>query len=97
MADVSEWDGPAVLNTFPVARLKTSIGDGCRELLQLGWRAMLAVHHHDTDGLAVRRGRERERADNEVNEFSNQPFLHLRGATFAKRTRIPCLVPRQPQ
>ena len=33
---------------------------------------MLAVHHHDTDGLAVRRGWERERADNEANEFSNQ-------------------------
>jgi hypothetical protein len=24
-----------------------------RRRLQLGWRAVLAVHHHDTEGLAV--------------------------------------------
>jgi hypothetical protein len=40
-------------------------------LLQLDGSAMLAMHHHDANVLAVRRGDEHKTADDEANRFSS--------------------------
>src|SRR5215472_17041940 len=65
---------------------KASVGDGDGELLQLGGSAMLAMHHRDANGLAVRRGGEHKTADDEANRFSS----HL--ASQFRRSKSPAPV-----